>query len=143
MGTGGLRAGSPFSLESSGIPHTSRPGAELTNPSEIWAQRESRGSVCLAKSQVRPGLGLGLWGCAEGLLITHVLQLQSLSVPLNQLTYHLPYVQAKVFKVSSQVSPQSHLLLMLWSLTFLLFSTGLGLEASLLAALQVHLHLYS
>ena len=92
----------------------------------------------LSKSQASPGPR-----CAEGLLIAHALQLRSLGVPHNQLTHHLPYVQAKVSRVPSQVSPQSQLLLMLWSLTFLLFSKGLGLEASLLAALQVHLHLYS
>ena len=64
-------------------------------------------------------------------------------MPHNRPTHHLPYVQAKVSQAPSQVSPQSQLLLMLCSLTFLLFSKGLGLEASLLAALQVNLHLYS
>lgn len=59
MGTSGLLGGSPFSLESSGIPNISQPGAELTNPSEIWAQRGSRGSVSL----VNPRPGLGLWVC--------------------------------------------------------------------------------
>ena len=138
MATSRLLGGSPFSLVFWN-PHISQPGAELTNPSEIWAQRGSRGSVCL----VNPRPGLGLWGCAEGLLITHALQRRTLGVPHNRPTHHLPYVQAKVSQAPSQVSPQSQLLLMLCSLTFLLFSKGLGLEASLLAALQVHLHLYS
>lgn len=62
MGTSGLLGGSPFSLESSGIPHISQPGAELTNRSEIWAQRGSRGSVCL----VNPKSGLDLAWASGG-----------------------------------------------------------------------------